>query len=347
MRRCLTVLLDTYRRTGADLPFGDPRRPHGVAMEGWFWRITAPATGVVAVVLAAVNRDAGGRAWGTVGLATHPGGFSRALVVEDVGAGADADGGRLRIGEALEATPAGIRVDLGPDARLEVALDAPGRWPRRAFGGLGAAQAIPGLSQYWHPWLLRARVHGGGTIGDRALDLDGAVAYAEKNWSNGGFPQSWWWGQAHGFADDPGACVAFAGGRAGGGGLRLTATSLVVSAGGQLLRLVRPLQPLRVDVGDHGWRLAGRTAGGVRVQVEGHANGTPPHLLPIPVPAQRRHQEAAAAQHLAGVLHLRLSRRGRTLFSGTSSLAGLARGRAQARRPAGLPVGRQAGGAAA
>src|SRR3954468_3827837 len=115
MRRCLTVLLDTYRRTGADLPFGDPRRPHGVAMEGWFWRITAPATGVVAVVLAAVNRDAGGRAWGTVGLATHPGGFSRTLVVEDVGAGADADGGRLRIGEALGGTPP--RIPGAPRAR--------------------------------------------------------------------------------------------------------------------------------------------------------------------------------------------------------------------------------------
>src|SRR4051812_50203439 len=78
MRRCLTVLLDTYRRTGADLPFGDPRRPHGVAMEGWFWRITAPATGVVAVVLAAGNPDAGGRAGGARGPAAPPGGLSRA-----------------------------------------------------------------------------------------------------------------------------------------------------------------------------------------------------------------------------------------------------------------------------
>ena len=46
------------------------------------------------------------------------------------------------------------------------------------------------------------------------IDLDGAVAYAEKNWSNGGFPASWWWGQAHGFGDAD-VCVAFAGGRAG------------------------------------------------------------------------------------------------------------------------------------
>jgi hypothetical protein len=320
------VLLRTYRRTGADLPFGDPGRPHGVAMEGWFWRITAPASGTVAIVLAAINRDARGRSWGTVGLGAHPGGFAHAVVVEDVGAGADPDGDGLRIGDALHATPRGVRVDLGDVARLDVALDLPGRWPRRVFGGLGAAQAIPGLSQYWHPWLLKARVHGHAVVDGRVIGLDGAVAYAEKNWSNGGFPQTWWWGQAHGFAGDPGACVAFAGGRAGVGGLRLTATSLVVSAGGELVRLVRPLQPLRVDVGDHGWRLSGRTAAGVRVEVEGHANGTPPHLLPVPVPAQRRHQEAAAAQHLAGELRVRLHRRGRTLFAGTSALAGLERG---------------------
>jgi hypothetical protein len=339
------VLLDTYRATGADLPFGDPRRPHGVAMEGWFWRITAPEQGVVIVVLAGVNRDRDGRAWGTVGLAAHPGGFSRAIAVDDA---AVVDGtGAIRIGNALrsvagsdpktdlqrpatklraDAHAGSVAVDLGDDARLEVVLEALGRWPRRLFGGLGAAQAIPGLSQYWHPWLLRARVRGTAMIDGREIDLDGAVAYAEKNWSNGGFPETWWWGQAHGFADDPDACVAFAGGRAGVGALRMVATSLVVSAGGELVRLVRPLQPLRVAVDGAGWRFSGRTPGGVSVEVEGHANGTPPHLLPVPDPAARRHREGAAAQHLAGELRVSLRRRGRTIFAGTSVLAGLERG---------------------
>jgi hypothetical protein len=316
------VIVDTYRRTGADLPFGDPRRPHGVAMEGWFWRLTAPASGDVVIVLAAVNRDAAGRAWGTVGLAAHPGGYSRALVTQE--AVAD-DGGGLRIGEALVATADAVRADVG-DASLEVTLEAPGRWPRRAFGALGPAQAIPGLSQYWHPWLLRARVRGEAVVAGRRVALDGAVAYAEKNWSNGGFPRTWWWGQAHGFAADPDACVAFAGGRAGVGPLRVTATSLVVSAGARLHSLVRPLRPLAVTVGASTWSLRGRTLAGAEVTVEGHANGTPPHLLPVPVPAQRRHEEGAAAQHLAGELEVRVRRRGRTLFAGTSSLAGLERG---------------------
>jgi hypothetical protein len=317
-----SVLLDTYRRTGADLPFGDPRRPHGVAMEGWFWRLTSVASGDVVVVLAGVNRDRDGRAWGTAGVAAHPGGFSAAIAVPE--AVADATG-RVEIGDALLATPSSVLVRL-PNVSVDVELDRPGRWPRRAFGALGAAHAIPGLSQYWHPWLLRARVFGSAVVAGREIDLDGAVAYAEKNWSNGGFPERWWWGQAHGFADDPDACVAFAGGRAGPGRLRFTATSLVVSAGGEMMRLVRPLQPLRVDVGAAGWRLSGRTAGGVSVTVEGQANGTPPHLLPVPVPAERRHEEAAATQHLAGQLQLTLRRRGRTLFAGTSTLAGLEQG---------------------
>jgi tocopherol cyclase len=324
------VISRTYRRTGADPPFGDPGRPHGVAMEGWFWRFTHPERGDVAVVLAGVNRDGAGRAWGTIGLAAHPGGFEASALVEE--ARADDDGavaiGAEDEGTLLRGDASSLRVALGA-ASLDVVLEEPDRWPRRrAFGALGAAQAIPGLSQYWYPFLLRARVRGTMVAGGRAVSLDGAIAYAEKNWSNGGFPETWWWGQAQAFDTDPSACVAFAGGRAGIGPLRLTATSLVVSAGGSLHRLVRPLQPLHVEVGDHGWRLRGITPTGVSVSVEGHANGTPPHLLPVPEPRARRHREGAAAQHLAGELRVVLRRRGRTVFDGTSVLAGLERGAA-------------------
>jgi hypothetical protein len=317
-------VLAAYRRTGADPPFGDPRRPHGVAMEGWFWRITDAAGGTVVVVLGGVCRAADGRAWGTVGLAAHPGGFSRAVAVD--GAEAHADG-RVRIGDALRADARGVELDLGDDARVSIALDDQVRWPRRAFGGIGAAQAIPGLSQYWHPWLLGGRVRGHAVAGGRRIALDGAVAYAEKNWSNGGFPDAWWWGQAHAF-DDDGVCVAFAGGRAGVGGLRVTATSLVVAAGGEVVRLMRvgALGSLRVGVDERGWRLAGRTANGTAVEVEGHANGTAPQMLPIPMPAEGRIREGAAGQHLAGELRVALRRRGRTLYAGTSRLAGLERG---------------------
>ena len=237
------------------------------------------------------------------------------------GAWAAPRGLALRAGDAFAADERSLRVDLGPDARLEANFAEALAWPRRAFGALGPAQVVPGLSQYWHPWLLRARVSGSARIGDETIDLDGAVAYAEKNWGAGGMPPAWWWGQAHGF-DRPDACVAFAGGRAGLGPLRATATALVVAVGDDVRTVVRPLWPLRVAVDERGWRLAG---GGI--EVEAHADGVAPHLLPVPVPRERRRLDDWAPQHLAATLRLSVRRRGRTLYQGTSELAGLERGR--------------------
>jgi tocopherol cyclase len=313
-----------YRRAGADLPFGDPRRPHGVAMEGWFWRITDVERGVVVVVLCAVSRRADGRTWGTLGLAVHPDEVDRTAAVEQASTG---PGGLVRIGDVLEADGNHVRAHL-EDLAVEVELGVGRRWPPRwAFGALGPAQAIPGLSQYWAPWLLTAPVRGRVVLGGRELTLDGATAYAEKNWSpRAGFPERWWWGQAHGF-DREDACVAFAGGVVGIGPARLTATSLVVALGSDVLRIVRPLQPLRVEVGESGWRLRGRTVRGHVVKVEGEAAGSFAHLLPVPLPEEGRHHPQAATQHLAARLHLSVSRRGRKLYEGESALAGLEQGR--------------------
>ncbi|HKE79867.1 MAG TPA: tocopherol cyclase family protein [Solirubrobacteraceae bacterium] len=312
-------MLDAYRRTGADPPFGDPRGYHGVGMEGHFWRMTHPATGAVVVAILAISRDADGRPWAMASLATHPGGVVRSATLPS--AQAAPRGLQLRAGNAFTADQHALRVDLGDDARLEATFSDALPWPRRRFGALGPAQVVPGLSQYWHPWLLRARVAGRARIGAREIDLDGAVAYAEKNWGRGGMPPAWWWGQAHGF-DRPDACVAFAGGRAGLGPLRTTATALVVGLGREIQTVVRPLRPLRVAVDERGWRFAG---GGV--EVEAHADGVQPHLLPVPVPHERRRLDDWAPQHLTGTLRLHVHRRGRTVYEGTSHLAGLERGR--------------------
>jgi tocopherol cyclase len=313
-------MLAAYRRTGADPPFGDPRGYHGVGMEGHFWRITHAASGTVVVAIVAISRDAGGRPWAMASLAAHPGGAVRSATLAQ--AWAAPRGLELRSGDAVAADERSLRLDLAADAHLEVTFAEPrALWPRRAFGALGPAQMVPGLSQYWHPWLLHAPVTGSARIGDADLALDGAVAYAEKNWGAGGMPPTWWWGQAHGF-DRPDACVAFAGGRAGLGPARVTAGALVVALGGDVRTVVRPLRPLRVAVDDDGWRLAG---GGI--EVEGHAGDAAPHLLPVPVPHERRRLDDWAPQHLAGTLRLRVRRRGRTLYEGTSQLAGLERGR--------------------
>jgi len=323
------TMLAAYRATGADPPFGDPRGYHGVGMEGWFWRITHAPAGVVVVVLAAVSRDAAGAAWGLTALAVHPGGFVRSATVDRVRAARRGIGLRFEDGEGraiLGADDGRLRVDLGPDARVDVAFADRTGWPaRRAFGGIGPAQAIPGLSQYWHPHLLGARVRGGARTGAGEIALDGATAYAEKNWGAGGHPRAWWWGQAHGF-ERADACVAFAGGRAALGPLAIpNATAVVVALGGDVLRLVTPPAPLRVAVGADGWRLRGRTALH-RVEIEGRAGPSAPHLLPVPFPADRHRHEEQSAMHLAGELSVRVRRGRRTVFAGTSALAGLERG---------------------
>jgi hypothetical protein len=330
------TMFAAYRATGADPPFGDPRGYHGVGMEGYFWRITQPSSGTVVLALVAINRDAAGGTWGMVALAAHPGGFVRAATV--AGARADPRTLAVRAGDgdrpALEASEHRLLVDLGPDARLDATFADPVPWPPRwAFGGIGAAQAIPALSQYWHPHLLGADVRGEARVGAATLDLDGATAYAEKNWGAAGHPPEWWWGQAHGF-DRPDVCVAFAGGRAAVARVPVRATAVVVAVGGEVRRLVRPVMPVRVDVGDHGWLLRGRTARHA-VEIEGHANGTRPHLLPVPVPAEGRRIDGQSAMHLAGEMRVHVRRRGRTVFAGTSALAGLERGRGP--RPAAPP----------
>src|ERR1700691_1436718 len=75
MRSRWARLHDAYRATGADLPFGNPMAAHGVAMEGYFWRVTDRRTGRVLIALIGVNRDLLGAHWATVGLGAHPAPF--------------------------------------------------------------------------------------------------------------------------------------------------------------------------------------------------------------------------------------------------------------------------------
>src|SRR5215217_4364862 len=127
----LRGLLRAYRATGADPPFGHPERAHGVAFEGYYWRIVDPAGGRVVVALCAVCRDARGT-WGIATLAAHPGGFARTVVAEH----ARAEPGRFgaRAGDAFAGGADALAVDLGADARLDVALTDHVAWPRRPFG---------------------------------------------------------------------------------------------------------------------------------------------------------------------------------------------------------------------
>jgi Tocopherol cyclase len=308
-----------YRSTGADRPYGDPRRAHGVAMEGYFWRFSDPRSGRVVVALCGVSRT-GDASWATVALAGHPGGLLRSADVRRAGA----DPKRLGVwagGDAFRGDAERVRVDLGADAQLDVRIRDPRPWPRRAFGGLGLAHAVPGLEQYWHPYLLGGRARGRAIIGDEVFDLDDFHIYAEKNWGAGGFPDRWWWGQAHGF-QDPEACVAFAGGDVPLGRLTLSATALVVRFDDALVRLGQPFSsPVSAEVDDGRWRLRGRSARW-SVEVEANAIAREAHMLPVPHPSVG-YSVPGARENLAGVLRVTVRRRGRVVFADESRLAGL------------------------
>src|SRR5512139_660778 len=99
-----------YRATGADLPFHSPLPAHDVAMEGYFWRFTDPATGRVVIALNGVNRAADGH-WATLGLAAHPVGFLETTAHPEGSAHPD----RLAVdaGSAFHGDPHRLRVDLG------------------------------------------------------------------------------------------------------------------------------------------------------------------------------------------------------------------------------------------
>ena len=324
LRRAYTA----YRASGADLPFRSPLPAHGVAMEGYFWRFTDPATGRVVITLNGVNRGPRGH-WATLGLASQPNGFLR-TVAHRTG---HADPARLGVsaGDAFHGDERRVRVDLGPDARLDVRITDPVPWPRRSVGGSSVFQAVPGLNQYWHPWLLGGTAHGTATLGDDTWDLDGSVVYAEKNWGKGGFPDSWWWGQAQGF-EDPSVCVAFAGGDVTAGPLRTTVTAVVVLLpGGRLLRIGDPVvSPVHAEVTDERWLLRGRSAQW-QVDVEGFGSLDTAHVLPVPLPAERRNVPGAI-EHLGATMRVRVRRWGRLVWEDESRLAALEHGGIQRAR---------------
>ncbi len=300
-------MLARYRRTGADLPFSDQRRAHGVPFEGYYWRFHAPGWSVA--VIAGVCRD-----WAMVTLAGEPGGFERTRIAEPASAAADGLG--VVAGTLLRADAASLRVDLGPGARLSAALDARREWPRRPFGALGPAQVVPWLGQYWTPWLLGARVRGEADVG-RTVSLDGAQVYAEKNWG-GAFAAHWWWGQAPG--------IAFAGGRVHGA----APTSVVAWTPEGLVTLAPPLARTLASAGGGAWHVRARSPRWT-VEIEGEAR-TPPLRLAVPLPAERS-LEVRSSHHLLARAQYSV-RRGRRVWLRGEGEAALEDG-ASAAPPAG------------
>lgn len=310
-------LIDVYRRSGADVPFGDPLPSHGTEMEGWFWRVTDATSGRVVVALCSVNRNPDGT-WATVAVALHPGGVVRSAALDH----AEAEESRFTVqagtepAGALAASADRLRIDLD-DVRLDLRFADPFGWPK-AFGGGGVFSSIPFLNQYWHPYRLGGKASGTVEFGDQAWTFDDARWYSERNWG-AGFPERWWWGQAHDFGGDD-VSIAFSGGLLRLGPLGRDVAGVVVRLGDRVIRVTPPAL-VSSDVGDGRWRIRARD---LRYQIDLDGDGThlDPHVLPVPLPAERRNV-GADFEHLAGRLRVCVREFGRVLFEGTSELAGL------------------------
>jgi hypothetical protein len=315
----LRRFLDAYRRSGADLPFGDPARSHGSAMEGYYWRVVDASGGSVIVLLCGVCQGPQGP-WATVAFAAHPGGFVRHAVIAPAAGRRDCFG--VRAAETLHGSAEGLHARLGGDTWIDLRVRSPVLWPRPVFGALGPAHAVPGLGQYWHPVVLAARVEGQACIGGLPARLDGATVYAEKNWGPR-FAGHWWWGHAGAFPRGD-VTVAFAGGRLALAGRVVPPTAVVVRLGTQVVRLAPPLARVRVRATDRSWAIRAQSPRH-RVEIEGDAGEAAPHVLPVP-DVTTGQVDMRSKHYLAGRLRLRVSRGTRTVFEGESPLAGLERG---------------------
>lgn len=304
-----------YRRTGANLPHGDPLPTHGAQMEGYFWRVTDTATRRVIVVLCGINRHPDGD-WATVAIAAEPGGFVRSAVLP--GARARGDSLLVRAGDdAFYATPEAVHLEIG-DAVVDFTVGPTVGWPH-ALGGGGVFSAVPFLGQYWHPHVLGGAVWGELRVGEQRWGFDEAVLYAEKNWGKG-FPERWWWGQAQGF-DRPDVCVAFGGGRLTAGPLAVNVGGAVVRVGDEVIRFAPPFSRVRSSTDGTRWEVTARGQG-CRLRIIGTGVGEP-HVLPVPLPAERRNVDTDF-EFLAG--HMSVELTGAVEFTGESALAGLETG---------------------
>jgi tocopherol cyclase len=313
----LRQLAAAYRQTGADLPFSDPLPSHGSEMEGWFWRVTDSTSGRVVVGLCSVNQHPDGD-WATVAVGAHPGGFLRIAALE--AARSERSQFALSAGTTPEAAVSAsvdrLQIDLD-DVHLDLRFADQYLWPK-AFGGGGLISAIPFLTQYWHPHRLGGTTTGTVGFGGAQWSFDNAALYAEKNWGPG-FPERWWWGQAHDFGGAD-VSVAFTGGLLKLGPIRQEAGLVVARLGDRVIRIAPPAL-IRSQLSEGRWTVRARSLR-YQIDLDGDATGLTPHALPVPLLAERRNV-GAAVEHLAGRLHCVVREFGRVVFDGRSELAGL------------------------
>jgi hypothetical protein len=253
-----------------------------------------------------------------VAVGAHPGGFLRTAALDT--ARAERSKFALRGGNTPEATVTAsvdrLQIDLD-DVHLDLRFTDQQAWPK-AFAGGGLISSIPFLTQYWHPYRLGGTATGAVEFSGGRWSFDAATLYAEKNWGPG-FPERWWWGQAHDFGDAD-VSVAFTGGLLQLGPIRRDLGLVVVRLGDRLIRIAPPAL-IRCQLSEARWTVRAKSPR-YQIDLDGDGAGRQPHALPVPLLAERRNV-GTAVEHLAGRLHCVVREFGRVVFDGSSELAGL------------------------
>lgn len=210
----------------------DPNGVHdlgdGPQFEGWYYRVTPPATpdaapgtreSWVLIVAYWVDRHGDRRAF--VELVEGPSGRTLKRVYEDVDLDAIQDGQgifALSVGDLFFTADTVIgrfESEGGEVVELDWDLDACARWGApdddRNRWTMGWVTEAPGVPLRWHVHHLKGEARGTVRIDGAARTFDGAALHQEKNWGRA-FPSRWIWLQANDFEDRPDVALAAAGG---------------------------------------------------------------------------------------------------------------------------------------
>ena len=233
-------------------------------------------------------------AWALVTLAAHPGRFARSAIEAPVAP--DPAGFGVRAGRRAARRPRPRRGRPRPGGAAGRDAGRCGAVPagrvRRARAGARwcPASRSTGTRSCWRPACAGRRASAG-----RPSRLDGAVAYAEKNWGRA-FPGRWWWGHA-GRSPARRSRSPSPAGRSGSRAPGSRRPRWWSGSGDEVLASRRRRAAAAWRVGGGAWRVAARGPG-VAVDLEGDAAGAEPHVLEVPVPGERR-TDPRSRQHLA------------------------------------------------
>ncbi len=333
MAPSLTRSLRALAARALSPPEGSHYRGRDPFFEGWYARVTDPASGESFSFLYGQANPGAADATSTAWLMALSGRDHRRLYQPVPSAEVFAAPGHLdlRMGPGIFGPDrvAG-RVEAGDEA---CTWDLRVRGEQRWAGGvvespMSYALAVPGVETSWHPLWIHARVSGVVHWPGRTVRFEDAPGYTEKVWGRV-FPRDWFWLQCNAF-DRPDAALCASGGSVPLPGVGVRAAVIGYHDGARLHRFgTHTGARVRVSFDFGAWRLDARTP---RTRLEVEAACAPDRLVPLESPTPTGIARVAH-ESLAGEMHVRLHRRPHPLAPWTldhaahSALAGVEIGR--------------------